>query len=55
MIITIGKTQFNSEALGAFTEETFREAYKGKIDLEIACKLMKTHFKKDVQCHSPNK
>jgi hypothetical protein len=48
MIITVGKYQFNSEALGAYTEQSFREAFKGKIDLEIACKLMKNHFK-DVQ------
>ena len=48
MIITVGKYQFNSEALSAYTEETFREAFKGKVDLELACKLMKNHFK-DVQ------
>ncbi len=48
MIITVGKYQFDSDALGAFTEESFREAFKGKIDLEIAVKLMSKHFK-DVQ------
>jgi len=48
MVITVGKYQFNSEALGAYTEDSFREAYKGKVDLEIACKLMKNYFK-DVQ------
>ena len=45
MIITVGKYQFNSEALSSYTEESFREAFKGKVDLEIACKLMKNHFK----------
>jgi len=48
MIITVGKYQFNSEALGAYTEESFRETYKGKVDLEKAVKLMSKHFK-DVQ------
>jgi hypothetical protein len=48
MIITVGKYQFNSEALGSYTEDSFRETFKGKVDLEIACKLMKNHFK-DVQ------
>lgn len=49
MTIKIGRHQFNSEALSSFTEDEFRDGFKGKVDLELACKLMQNHFKKDVQ------
>jgi hypothetical protein len=38
MIITVGKYQFNSEALSSYTEESFREAFKGKVDLHLRVK-----------------
>jgi len=49
MIVKYKNTQIDTDAMGNYTEEEFREVFKGIVDLEIVCKELNKYFKKDVQ------
>jgi lysyl-tRNA synthetase class II len=49
MIVKYRNTQIDTDAMANYTEQEFREAFKGIVDLETVCKELNKYFKKDVQ------
>ena len=53
MVLTFGKTQYNTEA--NLTEEEFKKTFKGKIDIKEAWKVVKKNARKQESKSKKNK
>jgi len=46
VVLTFGRTTFNSKGLSGMTISEFKETYKSTLDVKAAAKVFKKYFKK---------